>query len=636
MNQKGDVPLPKPLVLGANAFLQGSSYKYESLPSKTHIRLLIINPGTGEDALSGSIKAVDLDDPDRDSFEAISYTWGSSGKNQSLLIDGRTLPITTSLKEALLQTRLPDSTRTLWADSICINQDDMVEKGYQVSAMGRIYRASHRTLICLGLERHNEHKARDTDALISEVDAMIEAVFRDPDFIYSCDSFPWPSEEDPLVVDARWLSAWEFMVHHPWFERGWVVQEAALGSDALVYWAGYEIDWMSLLRVDNWLYYRAIPSARPGQEQPSDIDSLHSDNFHLRRHEEAKTFVSEYLDSSIQAMTTLSILQHARKMKLTDPRDRIYAFMALETADGVMARLTLQPNYARPHQEVFYEFAIRYLEETSDLDILTHVDHDEDGLTTLNGLPSWVPQWDNGANVSPYHVHGTSCQPLALGDDQQLKIFSIIDGSRLQLRGSFIGPVHYASRRISKKLEDPSEEVLALWQEVRAETNKLPGPFREELGLAFLDAATFGRHRGELKQWEEAKEEFAQDLDLNNKMGQSWGIAHDPQVYRHASRISLLATNRLENRRFVVLEKGYIGVTSAAACKGDLCALIDGLCSPLILRPVPGRSAHYILVGNAYFLSGTHVVDGIVHPLRLDREHNNPAEEYVPSNIIIV
>lgn len=476
-----------------------NQYKYEPLPSSTHVRLLTINPGAGRDVLSGSVKVVDLDAQELDSFEAISYAWGTGDKDQSILIDGRPLPITTSLKEALLQARLPERPRTVWADSICINQVDIAEKGQQVSAMGRIYQASRRTLICLGLEAHNEDKARDVAALIGDVEAMIGAVMREPDFKYECDAFPWPAENDPLVVDARWLSAWEVLIRHPWFERGWVVQEAALGSDALIHWAGVHIEWMSLLKADNWLYYRAIPSARPEQEQPSDIDSLHSDNFHLRRRKEAKTFVSEYLDSSIQSPTTLSILQHARKMKLTDPRDRIYAFMALETADGAMARLNLQPDYGRPHQEVFQQFAVRYLEETSDLDILTHVDHDDGDLSDLRGVPSWVPQWANGTNVSPYHVHDSSCQGFGLPKEPH-QVETVINCFKLRLRGMSIGVVQYASRRVVKNLQDPSAELLALWREVRAETVKHEGPFREGMGFAFLDAVSLGRHRGEYSE----------------------------------------------------------------------------------------------------------------------------------------
>lgn len=386
---------------------------------------------------------------------------------------------------------------------------------------------------------------------------------------------------------------------------------------------------MSLLRVDNWLYYRAIPSARPGQQQPSDIDSLHSDNFHLRRHEEAKTFVSEYLDSSIQAPNTLSILQHARKMKLTDPRDRIYAFMALETADGAMARLNLQPDYARPHKEVFHEFAVKYLEATSDLDILSHVDHDDHDLASLHGVPSWVPCWDNGANVSPYHVHDSSCQPFATAN-HPLEVTDIMDGPELRLKGVFIGPIHFASSRIVKDLGDPVAEVLALWRQVTAEASHRSGPFRKHLGFAFLDAISLGRHRGELAQWEDSKREFAQYLELHSEVGGLPQTAPDPRTRRHAHRISQLALNRMENRRVVVLEQGFIGVTSAAARKGDLCALVNGVCSPIILRSVSDHPGHYALVGNAYILRGTRVVDGVVYPLRMDRDHTDWIREYLP------
>ena len=216
MAKEGDGSFHRP-DMGEPKLSAEGLYEYKALPSKTHIRLLIISPGTGDDALQGSIGMVDLETLALDLFEAISYTWGPGRRDQSILIDGKSLQITKSMREALLQTRLPDRCRTLWADSICINQDDIIEKSQQVSLMGRIYKASRRTLICLRLEPHNKQKARDVVALMNEVEIMINTVMRDPAFKYEYDSFPWPSENDPLVVDSRWLSAWEFLVCHPWF-----------------------------------------------------------------------------------------------------------------------------------------------------------------------------------------------------------------------------------------------------------------------------------------------------------------------------------------------------------------------------------------------------------------------------------
>ncbi|KAF3770551.1 HET-domain-containing protein, partial [Cryphonectria parasitica EP155] len=68
----------------------------------------------------------------------------------TITINGKTLAITTNLKEALWQARLTDRPRALWTDSVCINQRDEAEKAQQVGLMGRIYKMSSCTLICLG------------------------------------------------------------------------------------------------------------------------------------------------------------------------------------------------------------------------------------------------------------------------------------------------------------------------------------------------------------------------------------------------------------------------------------------------------------------------------------------------------
>lgn len=611
------------------------SYKYEPLLRETHIRLLILNPGTGEDILVGSIKVVDLDDPMLDPFEAISYVWGSPEKDQAMLIDGRPLPITTSLREALLQTRLPERPRILWADSVCINQDDSIEKGHQVFAMGRIYKTSRRTLICLGRQPHNEHRARDAAALINDVEAMIDDVMQDPDFSGGYHSFPWPSEDDPLLVDTRWLSAWNTLVCHNWFYRGWVVQEAALGHDALIHWAGAHIQWMSLLRVEFWLHWRALPMWRPGPGRPWSVSNLHTNSFHFRRSKEAETFMPRYTNENIRAVTILSVLRSARYLKLTDPRDRIYAFMALETSDGIMAKLKLQPDYEQPYHEVFYEFARRYVQETSDLEILTHVDHDEEGMIDHHDVPSWVPRWDEKTSASPIHIHQSYCKRYCLSD-HKLSTADIIHESELRLRGVFIGRVHYTSRKIENNYKDPIEEVLTLWWEVAAELRKQPEPFRTTPGFAFLNAISLGRRMGETAPWIEALKEFARCLDLNNDKDRLRKVIQDPPMYENAYRISHKAVWSSENRRVVVLERGFIGVTSPGVRPGDLCAFISGLCSPIILRAVCGKPNHYNLVGNAYFVIGTEVRDGHIYLLRSDSPNKAWIEEYLPAEEIIL
>ena len=125
-------------------------YEYQPLPlSDQYIRQLILDPGQGDEFLSGSLVTTNL--VNAPEFEAISYVWGARTRDRWIIVEGRQLPITASMEDVLRQTRMPEKQRTLWADSICINQEDNVEKGNQVSRMGEIYARSSRTLICLGL-----------------------------------------------------------------------------------------------------------------------------------------------------------------------------------------------------------------------------------------------------------------------------------------------------------------------------------------------------------------------------------------------------------------------------------------------------------------------------------------------------
>jgi len=63
------------------------------------------------------------------SYEALSYTWGSASNARQILVNGRRFEITKNLWFALQFLQRDSSSRTLWIDSICINQTDNDEKG---------------------------------------------------------------------------------------------------------------------------------------------------------------------------------------------------------------------------------------------------------------------------------------------------------------------------------------------------------------------------------------------------------------------------------------------------------------------------------------------------------------------------
>lgn len=180
-------------------------YDYQPLPlSDEYIRQLILEPGQGDDPLSGRLMTTKLlDSPE---FEAISYVWGTSIRDRWMVVEGRQLPITASMEGALRQTRMPEQRRTLWADSICMNQEDNVEKSHQVAMMGRIYARSRRTLICLGLHPQFQQYSRDVVALVKDVNNMMDQTFASRNFSWKWESFPFPQKDEPLLVNEKWAS----------------------------------------------------------------------------------------------------------------------------------------------------------------------------------------------------------------------------------------------------------------------------------------------------------------------------------------------------------------------------------------------------------------------------------------------
>jgi hypothetical protein len=72
-------------------------------------------------------------------FHVLPHTWGNGYQDRLIIIDDKGFLVAENLQLALWRLRLPDRSVFLWADAICINQRDIVEKQEQISVMGDIY-----------------------------------------------------------------------------------------------------------------------------------------------------------------------------------------------------------------------------------------------------------------------------------------------------------------------------------------------------------------------------------------------------------------------------------------------------------------------------------------------------------------
>ncbi|KAN0112520.1 HET domain containing protein [Hyaloscypha variabilis] len=330
--------------------------EYPGLPLnlEDEFRLVEILPGEREDAIRCRLFTARVRDNPK--YEALSYTWGTPDDKQSVSCKGGAgdqvghLLVTHNCAAALRRLRLIDSLRTVWIDSICIDQTEVTERNHQLGLMAQIYTQAERVVIHLGESGDDSDSAIDW---LRQID--------DPDFNYEPPR-TYRHEERIIRPETEMLEA---LFSRPWFNRIWVLQEAILSKTAVVYCGEKTISWDAIKHFKQfnvsarWLDNLPYIIAR-SQIIPKD------------------TIAVEY--------EVLKELLQARHCESTDPRDKIYALLPLLSHAGINPDII--PNYSHSPSQVYTDVAM-YLMKSIGLELLCVVN----GRSQLPGLASWVPDW---------------------------------------------------------------------------------------------------------------------------------------------------------------------------------------------------------------------------------------------------
>ncbi|KAK3343592.1 heterokaryon incompatibility protein-domain-containing protein [Lasiosphaeria hispida] len=240
-----------------------SPYQYSPLKGRNVVRVLKIEPSPDKDAqLRASFHPVSL--AESPEFEALSYVWGDANFNGSIKLDGDDLAIpSANLDAALRQFRYADRPRLIWADAVCINQNDIPERNSQVLIMAEIYRKAKTTLGWLG---------RGDEAEENALRKLVEVADSAPLFGQYARGLPPFKSQTPLgsrddVADMKGdpsqalamaaEAGLGLVFANSWFTRLWIVQEAILSSDLLLCLGKEEVEW-SVFEAATTLVYRAF------------------------------------------------------------------------------------------------------------------------------------------------------------------------------------------------------------------------------------------------------------------------------------------------------------------------------------------------------------------------------------------
>jgi len=130
------------------------NYVYKPLSYPHAIRVLIVEPAETMDApLRCCLKELVVDWRELEMgmvYDALSYVWGAAAGDRPLLCDGRTLLVTPNCESALRHLREKQEQLVIWVDAVCINQEDISERNFQVAIMRFIYNRAQRVYIWLG------------------------------------------------------------------------------------------------------------------------------------------------------------------------------------------------------------------------------------------------------------------------------------------------------------------------------------------------------------------------------------------------------------------------------------------------------------------------------------------------------
>jgi hypothetical protein len=349
-----------------------------------------------------------------------------------------------NLGAALLRMRYPDKPRVLWADAICINQEDNEEKMKQVEMMHDVYKNASQVLVWLGEAVEGTDKAFQwiaeqpsrTMTLLKQYSRVLKT---QPDFLVRAAREPLAADvQDGLrkigqiSVPEKLFKPMNDLLQRSYFERVWMIQEVYFADQIQVYCGTNSIDWDTFVAACASFssYYKVqwektlggkrlfFGPARLAETRGLKQITMEGPAFDkvpepYRTMWKLSTKVNRFTSKDhIQQLKSIldftkKIVQNASggppkyperdlldclvsywPLKATDDRDNVYALLNLTNCK------TIKPTFSKSvtTSEIFKDVAFKIMAESRRLDILTLCNCARE---TKLGLPSWAPDWAN-------------------------------------------------------------------------------------------------------------------------------------------------------------------------------------------------------------------------------------------------
>ena len=565
-------------------------YEYSALDEEaSEIRLMTLLPGRFGDDVLITLETVTLTKEHTPQYEALSYAWGSKEKSKAISVKARitegskslsllgrsrqrrlearnhrTIYVTEDLATALPHLRKENMPRVFWIDAICVNQQDIAERGHQVKRMAAVFSMASRVIVWLGPESQNSTLAlRGIDRLGSQL--RVDWATRYITLVSAGEIIT--RFVDPFD-DGTWKSVGD-LLNRPWFDRLWIWQEVRLAREAYLLCGNEGVPWESVRKV--------ILHLQQSTYVPERIVHLVHRCFRIsgyRGH--------EYSDLK-------GVLSSARSASCSDPRDKIFAVLSLAHESQTRG---IDVDYSKPAEAIFRDLVLHFTSNLQTLDILRHCELRDD--TGGMKLPTWVPNWTVPRLSKPILISAPceNSKPRVRQQDGRILVATGVHSAVIKCVESLPRPIGPAEIFSIKEIENGIRALIVpkIKFESVSERNAIVNSlcrtlfcnhFDDRASRLPLRSVTFEVGR----EYMHRIINTTQDSPLDDSYEESG--AFFPSV---ASKIS--------GRSFFTTDDGYIGLAPIATKPNDEVCILLGCRSPLVLRPC-GDGYHKV-VGDCY------------------------------------
>lgn len=608
------------------------SFVYSPVQPRS-IRLLHLEAGQHDDPIQFSLSSVLLDS--NPVYEAISYCWGDHNSRQDVYCMGSSMSITTSLWGALREFRQSVTPRILWADGICINQEDEIEKTRQVRLMQDIYAKASLVLVWLG--------PMDEAGLLFGISTSLNRLYG----FMSCFEPELPPEAQPSLtsdtedsdgskvrpdLERNDLSVISELIGRPWFFRKWVVQEATMAQKLWLHiGSGVRMPMLGLAHLANEVYSSGAFSVLIGQLRPEEYLPFTLGILRI------VAISAVAYGHKVGRGTLVDVVKRTTGFLCSDPRDHIYGLLGL-AGEGP----SLDPDYTLSVEDTFKKFTQVMLAEGESLRVLSLEPHKGDRVDPCNprsrtGLPSWVadPRRPTDALVSPSPVSQRSESYHAGGSQKPVLSFSG-DGNFLHCQGIVVDEIEDFAPSYHEMLVDDMPEIfetqpivplpvdpsltsraLRLRRWLRAcydlslsHVSVLDETNRKKVLMCTLlcdqGSSAGGTESEEIITATSGYVEWFIDA-FDDALPPAPGVAKLPQERPELPKLWVTVekaiTERCAMRNLSVTTGGRLGQMPIGTERGDLVCILIGGQVPFVIRPTEPGSTMYHLIGDC-FLNG--------------------------------